>query len=468
MRPRTPLLVAVTVALLLLGAVAPAPASPQPVPVCGACGVSFVEAAADHGVAVEVTNSTARVQYHENGSATWTVTNTVNASAADRFRDEPRLLASIAGEAARSGYGLPSLDDGTVVTVQSSAVEGDTVTLRFTHDGAADRHLGLLVVDALHTDGVRGGWIVNADTFTVVGPPGSAVVNDPTSAVDAEHAPSVDGRSVTWTGSVDGRYDHTFYADVYVVFGEDPVPGQAFGAVALASAPLVVDNVVGFVLPPTLLFALGAGLYAWSGWRPGFDTQPVAGLFVGAGTLALAHPLFGVALGRSLESSMLYGFGAGLLATGLAAREETAPLGSPARRALLAPVAAYALTAVLTFLPGATEYQTTVEVATYALRESALVLPFVALYWVGVSTAGVGRRRRLRRALPLVTLYALALASRLRLTDSIFGLALFVYVLLTVVGLLVATPLFALGRAVGDGSDNGPGRESSGAAPADD
>lgn len=467
MRPRTPLLGALAVALLL-GAVAPAPASPQPVPVCGACGVSFVEAAADHGVAVEVTNSTARVQYHENGSATWTVTNTVNASAADQFREDPHLLSTIAGEAARSGYGLPATDDGTFVTIQSSSLESDTVTLRFRHDGAAERHLGLLVVDALHTGGVQGGWIVNADTFTIVGPPGTTVVNDPAGAVDAEHAPRLDGRSATWTGSVDRRYDHMFRADIYVVFGNDPLPGQSSGAVALASAPLVVDNLGTFVLPPTLLFALGIGLFARSGWRPGFDTQPVAGLVVGAGTVVLALPLLDPVLGTGLEDPLLYVIGAGLLTTGLAAREETAPLGSPARRALVAPFVAYALAAVLTFLPGPTEYRGTVEVVTYALRGSALVLPFAALYWFGVSTADTGRRRRLSRALPLVVLYALALASRLRLTDSIFGLALFVYLLLTVVGLLVGAPLFALGRSVGSRSDPDGGRESEGVAPADD
>lgn len=467
MRPRTPFLAALGV-VLLLGAVAPAPASPQPIPVCGACGVSFVESAADHGVPVEVTNSTAHVQYHENGSATWTVTNTVNASAADRFREEPRLLASVAGEAARSGYGLPTTDDGTVVTVQSSSVEGDTVTIRFRHDGAAERHLGLLVADDLHSGGVRGGWIVNADTFTLVGPPGTTVVNDPASAVDAEHAPSVDGRSATWTGSVDDVYENTFRADVYVVFGEDPVPGQAAAGVALASAPLVVDNLGSFVLPPTLLFTLGVGLYAWSGWRPDFDDQTVAGLFVAMGALVLPIPLLDAVFGTGLEDPLLYGIGAGLLTTGLAAREETAPLGSPSRRALLAVGITYALTGVLTFLPGPTQYRTAAELASVALRQSVASLPFVALYWFGVSTAGVDRMGRFGRALPLVALYGLTLAVRVPLTGSIFGLALFVYILTTVVGLVVAAPLFALGRAVAGGPDHGPGRDSSGAAPAGD
>lgn len=468
MRPRTALLGVLT-AILLVESVAPAPASPQPLPVCGACGSSFADIAEDHGVPVEVTGSTVHVQYHENGSTEWTVTNSVNASAAERFRDDGAFLDRIAGEAARSGYVLPFADDGSYVTLQSSEVDGDTVRIRFQQTAAIERHLGLLVADELHTGGVRGGWILNADTVTLVGPPGSGVLNDPTSAVDGEHAPSVEGRAVTWSGSVEDRYDNIVYADVYVVFGSDPVVGQSAGAVALASAPIVLGNLQSFVLPPTLLFAAGIAAFIRSEWRPVVDTQLAGALAVGAGVVLLTHPLLRTVVPTIAGGTELTGgAGATLLAVGLATRSETALLGPPARRAALAMVAAPLLTALLFVLPCVGRFEVATDLFFVALRRSALVLPFTAAYWFGLTTAGASLRRRLGRGLGMLALYAAALTARIPLAGDIFGAALVVYLLGTILGLLLAVPSFGLGRAVADRRDSDGGRGASGAVTASD
>lgn len=88
---------------VLLAAVSPVLASPQPDPVCGACGSAFEDAAEEDGLAVNVTNSTATVRVHANGSATWIVTNRLNDSAADRLGEHPALLDRIANRAVTTG-----------------------------------------------------------------------------------------------------------------------------------------------------------------------------------------------------------------------------------------------------------------------------------------------------------------------------------------------------------------------------
>jgi len=82
---------------------------------------------------------------------------------------------------------------------------------------------------------------------------------------------------------------------------------------------------------------------------------------------------------------------------------------------------------------------------------------FLALYLFGVATAGLDRRARLRLALGLVALFALSLGVRIPLTDSVFGLALLLYLLLTALGLVLAVPLFGLGRAVAGHDRRRPG-----------
>lgn len=253
---------AVLVAALLLVALAPALASPQPDPVCGACGSAFEDAAEEEGLAANVTNSTATVHVHANGSATWVVTNHVNQSAEDRLREDPALLDRVAKRAATAGWGLPGVYDDGDLQFGSVGIDDRTITIRFVDPAAGQRHAGVLVVDYLHSDGIRGGWILNTDTFTIVGPPGTTVVNDPSAAIDREYTPAnavptVDGRRVTWHGSAENEYGAAFYDDVYLAFGDAGTPAwRVDAALALATAPIWVDNLQTFVFPAVVVYGV--------------------------------------------------------------------------------------------------------------------------------------------------------------------------------------------------------------------
>lgn len=255
-------LLALFATAVLLAAVAPVLASPQPDPVCGACGSAFEDAAEEEGLAVNVTNSTATVRVHGNGSATWVVTNRLNDSAADHLREHPALLDRIANGAATTGWGLPGVYDDGDVEFGSAGIDDRTVTIRFVDHDTGEQHAGVLVVDYLHSDGIRGGWILNADTFTIVGPPGTTVVNDPSAAIDREYTPAnavptIDGRRVTWHGSAENEHQAAFYDDVYLAFGDAGTPAwRVDAALALATAPIWVDNVQAFVVPAVVVYGV--------------------------------------------------------------------------------------------------------------------------------------------------------------------------------------------------------------------
>ncbi|WP_459193694.1 hypothetical protein [Halosimplex sp. J119] len=238
--------------------------SPQPAPVCRACGTGFAQAAEDSGYNVSVVNSTATVRIHENGSATWTVTNRLDGEDADSIA-APGAAESVARGAVNDGYGLPHVYEEGDLSLESVAVDDRSVTIRFTDPDAGTRRLGTLVVDYFHSDGVRGGWILDVDEFTLVGPPNATVLNDPAGVVDegystAEATPTVDGRRVTWHGSLDEDQTPIFYDDLYVVYGDsDTADWRATGATALSTAPIWLDNVWTFVAPTALIF--GGALY---------------------------------------------------------------------------------------------------------------------------------------------------------------------------------------------------------------
>lgn len=292
---RTALAFALLTACGLLVAVPSTIASPQPDPVCGACGSSFEHAAEERGLAVNVPHSTATVRVHENGSATWIVTNRVNQSAADRFAEDAGLLDAVARGAATEGWGLPHVYDGGEVRFQSVAIDDRTIRIRFRDPDAGERRLGVLVVDYLHSEGIRGGWILNADRFTIVGPDGTVVVNDPRATIDDEYAspgevPEIDGRNATWRGSTAER-GSALHEDVYVVYG-GPGTSQphADAVVALSTAPIWIDNLAAFVLPALVVYGiLLVGVAGASIWAVGtsFDPDRLAGLVAGLGLVGI-------------------------------------------------------------------------------------------------------------------------------------------------------------------------------------
>jgi len=320
---------------LLFAAIPPALASPQPDPVCGACGPPFEGAADEEGLTVNVTNSTATVHVHANGSATWVVTNRVNNAAADRLRADSAMLDRIADRAATSGWGSPGghVDDDAEFT--SASINDQTVTIRYLDTKAGQRHAGVLVVDYLHSEGVGGGWMINADRFTIVGPPGTTVVNDPRAAIDREYAPAnavpiVDRRRVTWHGSTQDAYRAIFRDDVYVVFGDAGTPAwRVDAALALATAPIWIDNVQTFVFPAVVVYGvllLGVAVATRRFAPADADPDPLAKGVTALGGIGVVAGLLAPAVGHP---GWFAGVAAVYLVTGIAAVVRPAAFRSP-------------------------------------------------------------------------------------------------------------------------------------------
>lgn len=355
-------------------------ASPQPSPICGFCSTDFENTAEQHGVNATVVESTVVVQVHEDGAATWTVRNRLGQGAA-AFREDPALLERVAREMTEFSPGVT--EDPSF---QSAEVDGETVVLTYHDAGAAERHAGKLVVDYLHHDGRNQWYIVDADEFTIRGPPGTTVTNDPASG-------TVDGRSVTWRGTTEEPiYEApTLEAYPYVVFGDDGSALASAGttaALASATAPLVVGRATSFVPFQSGLFAVMLGLVGWlvRGWGPSVYPRKV-GLVL-------------VALGASggVAAAAVYGPGSvpgpavfAVLLGGLVVHPRSRRhLRTPRRQALAAAAALVLTWAVLAMVYAGVE---TYNVAGgSAVTSTALALPFAAMVPLGGAIDGDRRR----------------------------------------------------------------------------
>ncbi|MFQ3475112.1 hypothetical protein HKK80_02470 [Halonotius sp. F2-221B] len=257
---RAALLISLFVIAVLCLTAAPAVGGPTPNPVCGACGSSFEDAASDNGVIVNVTASTAAIQIHPNGSATWTVTNRLSQSAAT-LSSSPETLTQITREAATSRGVIYRGDTGPVV-FRSATVDNETVRIRFRDPDAGARHLGVLVVDYFHSPRMRGSWILNADPISVSGPTGTVVSNDPRGAINDEYAgdgelPTVTGNTVQWANtSTDGR-QASLSEDLYLAFSEPATSSlQVAAAFTVASLPIWLGNISIVVLPAAFVYGI--------------------------------------------------------------------------------------------------------------------------------------------------------------------------------------------------------------------
>ncbi|WP_436928666.1 hypothetical protein [Halosimplex halobium] len=439
-------------------------ASPQLDPVCRACGSSFADAADDRGYDVTVTNSTATVRVHANGSATWTVTNRLDGADADALA-EPDAAESVARAAVREGHGLPHVYEEGSLTVESVAVEGRSVTVRFTDPDAGTRRLGTLVVDYFHSDGVQGGWILDVDEFTLVGPPGATVLNDPAGAVDSEYAPpeatpTVDGGRVTWRGSTAEEHGPVFYEDLYVVYGDPETAGwRVAGATALSSAPLWLGNLGSFVVPTAFVFAgvlfvVVAGVGGLLSSGRGVQPKQVAAL---GGLAAVAVPV--VSPGEwlvGLAATYLVAGGAGTVAPRLLrSLRGAAALGVAS---LAAVGGAYA--ALEGLLGDPVVFESAVELAVYHLPLAGGLLVGRAL---AEYRAGGGLRPVLFGAAVALTGWFVAGAVYVPFASTPFGLVLFVMGFAAVAAAIGASPLVALAaepseaRATRSGAADVPG-----------
>jgi hypothetical protein len=289
---RAALLISLFVIAVLCLTAAPAVGGPTPNPVCGACGSSFEDAASDNGVIVNVTASTAAIQIHPNGSATWTVTNRLNQSAAT-LSNSPETLSQITREAATSRGVIYRGDTGPVV-FRSATVDNETVRIRFRDPDAGARHLGVLVVDYFHSPRTRGSWILNADPISVSGPTGTVVSNDPRGAINDEYAgdgelPTVTGNTVQWANtSTDGR-QASLSEDLYLAFSEPATSSLQVAAfvygILLIGVAAVARRAADSALAPDRLAAVGVGFGVWLLGMVVFDALPAT--LGGVGTIYL-------------------------------------------------------------------------------------------------------------------------------------------------------------------------------------
>jgi hypothetical protein len=268
-------------------------AAPPPRPVCAACGDAVEERAAEYGVDLAVTNSTARVTVAENGSAAWLVRNELGERASvDRLREN----ATLRGELADAHY-------WDVEVVSTSVTDDGVFTARyrdpdFAREGAGDTLLSGVFT---HEYGYRNLEGLGADRLVVVAPDGMQI------AQTVPGATRTDDR----TRMVLTTYDR----GGFVTFvPEGATGGVLWGwlAIAMLVGPVVVRNAaIGILVPAGVVGAVvglgGRALGRLEDMVSEFVDAPGRALsVVGAGGIAFS--LLAGAGGRAgVEGVMLFG-----------------------------------------------------------------------------------------------------------------------------------------------------------------
>lgn len=430
---------------LLVGTLAlPAAASPQPTPVCGPCGAGLTLAADEPDAlgGLRVAESRAVVRVHDDGTATWRVRSTLaNETALRYLRDHPEAVDRLVRDALR--YGTV---EGPFENV-SARLDGETLHATY-EDADAGRRTpgGVLLVEYFHSRGYDRWPVLTADRLTVVGPPGTAVTNDPPGA-------RVEGRNATWTGNASASvYDAPrVETDAYVAYAADgPLAGvwTALG-IALATAPIVIDVTASMLVPPLVVLGLGlAGMVLLARRlcsRPGVDLRRSATAVAGLGAVVFLLGLPWPSTISIVGTYRILGAAGGVaLAMGAVARWR----GRATRARDLVAVgclvlAGFAATLALT-LPD--QYVSQARAVRVGVREALRLLPVVTLPVLG---AAVGSRRR--EALAGAGVLAAFLASELVVvwpTQRPFGLVV-VFFFAYAVGVAVGgLPLVVLGACL--------------------
>lgn len=430
-------------------------ASPQPSPVCGVCGSGLTDGPAEHeGLGdLTVVRSVATVRVHADGSATWRVRNELaNGSATASLRENPALLDRLVEDALRAG-----VVEGPVEN-RSATMNGTTMHVRFTDPTAATRSPGgVYVVRYLHAGGLETWHALTADRFSVVGPAGTTVANDPPEA-------TVDGRTATWRGDSSGDlWDvPSLRRDAYVAFAEDGVwaTGRAHGALIAATLPIVADVVGSFHLPGLVPFALGAFGAAWAGSRTRdrlVEPSPraIALATMGLGSLAIAFGVFRSPFGFfgrtgiALHLGLLYAVLGGVAAV----RADDARVVDLLAAGTLALVCVAALEVVVS----SGSDRPLLRAASSAVR----LLPVVLAVPFGAAVAAGDRNRTLVATLALLGAFFVAELSVAWPTTRPFGPVVLVFAAGGVGTLVVATLPFLLGGAVSGAGPAASGDDSS-------
>jgi hypothetical protein len=428
------------------------------VAVCEPCERGFESAAQTNDVDVRIERSTATMRVHRNGSATWTVENRLNDTAAFENASlrravaeeailihDARLLSTRVGgdsversstgsEGLRPSGSRPPADDNRTQS-------GDTVRMRYrTPDAATEVSGGVLRVDYFRDDPgamVRSG--LGADRLTLVAPEGMRVGH-------ALPGADVSGREMTVT-AFDGGGDGPF---VTLVPDDDPLaPLWSLVAVTLPLVPIVGRNLAFLVAIPTLVFVSGLGVVARAASVAGLDPAAAnpdrrALGIVALGIVALAHPLApgAFALGGVEPPLLAGGVGAVALGGALAVPAVRARLSLPRLAGLvgLAFVVAVAVGVILRSTTG-------LQVGDAVARRLLVVLPVYAVTLVGYAAAHGDLRGALAAAAGVLALVLVTTFPILSQGGTLYFLGV-VGVVGAVAGVVVGMPFFLLGHGL--------------------
>jgi len=412
-------------------AVAPAVGAPPPRPLCDACGETFAETAGAHGVEVTVVESTATVRVAENGTATWTVRNTLREPAAEQLRANESLRTAIADRAMWD------------VTLLGSNVSSDGVlTLRYRDPEFAEPAVGGTLRSGAFTEryGYRSLEGLGADRLTVVAPDGMTVERTVSGATV-----SPDRTRMTLTDL--DRYG-------IVTFSQQ---GDALGgvwstlAILTLLGPVVALNVAVLVGLPTALFgclvAALCGAVSWLDFDFGASTEQVGTALGGLGVVAVLATVATAPVSLLGTADVpIVGAGVGLAAVGVA-------LSVPAVRDRLSYRTVLALAgAGLVVAVGTAVVVLPVFQQSGLLRSQRVFLGlFAALFAFLPAGYALGRRRRRLAVATACVAFALALFQQ-GIPFGPLGLGTLVAVLNGIYGVAVVVcgiPLLLAGRAIG-------------------
>lgn len=265
MHPGRVATIATVVMVGLLAGGGLAAGSAQPVPMCPVCDDGL--GSMGHGTEWEPpTESHATMTVHGNGSATWTAElRWADPDAGPGIGDAKQVETD-----ARDALGWsPAVPDPEAVDVEVR--EGETVIEWRTVD-VVDERYGHGVLRNFHGEGTVYLLQLEADSFTIEAPEGQVVTNDPAAGTHSD-----DRTELTVHGP------GTFVEEFHVVFGDADEVSSPSTTIAVGSIlwPIAASNVLHWVVPATIVLALGLAAQARLG---GFVDGAADRLLIASGT----------------------------------------------------------------------------------------------------------------------------------------------------------------------------------------
>lgn len=231
------IVVLLVLSLAIVGATA---ARPPPEPLCGVCGDSLADSAADHGIGLSTGESHLSIRVAENGSARWRARVELRSGADALRKGDQRRQAIVRDSVDRS------VMDGSEVR---SSVENGTLVVSYRDSDFARRSAGAVVTDSLTSPYLT----AQADTIVVHAPPGYRPANRPTGEATTNDS------AVVWSGGSDGiGFEPTYLAFVPT---DTLVPSiTGLFATALAVGPLLVSESLSVAFFPMLMLGGASAL----------------------------------------------------------------------------------------------------------------------------------------------------------------------------------------------------------------